>query len=306
MPICPRCGQENPEGFRFCGACGAGLEAVPAPRETRKTVTVVFSDVTGSTALGEKLDPESLRRVMGRYFDETQAVVEAHGGTVEKFIGDAVMAVFGIPIVHEDDALRAVRAAAEMRERLGALNEELERDWGVRIEVRTGVNTGEVVAGDGSGSQRFATGDAVNVAKRFEEAAPPGEILLGETTWKLVRDAVEVEALEGLALKGKGEPVSAYRLAAIVPDAAGRARRLDSPMVGRDRESTLLEHAYERAADERARRTAVRHLPPCPACSFSSPIVLACPLSRTTRRWCVATGRAGLSATKAAIAACWS
>jgi class 3 adenylate cyclase/tetratricopeptide (TPR) repeat protein len=252
MSICPQCGQENPEGFRFCGACGASLEAVPARRETRKTVTVVFSDVTGSTALGERLDPESLRRIMGRYFDEMKAVVEAHGGTVEKFIGDAVMAVFGIPIVHEDDALRAVRAAAEMRDRLASLNEELERDWGVRIEVRTGVNTGQVVAGDGSGSQRFATGDAVNVAKRFEEAAPPGEILLGETTWKLVRDAVEVEALEGLSLKGKGEPVSAYRLSAIEPEAAGRARRLDSPMVGRDRESSLLGHAYERAAGERS------------------------------------------------------
>ena len=111
-------------------------------------MTVVFSDVTGSTALGEQLDPESLRRVMGRYFDEMQSVVERHEGTVEKFIGDAVMAVFGIPVLHEDDALRAVRAASEMRERLAALNEELERDWGVTIAVRTGVNTGEVVAGD--------------------------------------------------------------------------------------------------------------------------------------------------------------
>jgi class 3 adenylate cyclase/tetratricopeptide (TPR) repeat protein len=252
MVTCSSCGQENPEGFKFCGACGASLEAVPAPRETRKTVTVVFSDVTGSTALGERLDPESLRRVMGRYFDEMKAVVNSHEGTVEKFIGDAVMAVFGIPIVHEDDALRAVRAAAEMRERLGSLNEELEQDWGVRIEVRTGVNTGEVVAGDGSGGQRFATGDAVNVAKRFEEAAPPGEILLGETTWKLVRDAVEVERLEGLLLKGKTEPVNAYRLQSIEPQAAGRARRLDSPMVGRERESSILEHAYERAVGDRA------------------------------------------------------
>ena len=118
-------------------------------------MTVVFSDVTGSTALGEQLDPESLRRVMGRYFDEMQAVVESHEGTVEKFIGDAVMAVFGIPVLHEDDALRAVRAAAEMRERLAALNEELERDWGVTIAVRTGVNTGEVVAGDGSDGPAF-------------------------------------------------------------------------------------------------------------------------------------------------------
>jgi class 3 adenylate cyclase/tetratricopeptide (TPR) repeat protein len=252
MPTCLQCGQENPEGFKFCGACGASLEAVPPTRDVRKTVTVVFSDVTGSTALGEQLDPESLRRVMGRYFDEMEAVVEAHEGTVEKFIGDAVMAVFGIPIVHEDDALRAVRAATEMRERLAALNEELERDWGVRIEVRTGVNTGEVVAGDATGGQRFATGDAVNVAKRFEEAAPAGEILLGETTYRLVRDAVEVAPVEALELKGKGEPINAYRLRSIEPEAPGRARRLDSPMVGRGRERSLLEQAHERAVDDRA------------------------------------------------------
>jgi class 3 adenylate cyclase/tetratricopeptide (TPR) repeat protein len=252
MPTCPQCGQENPEGFKFCGSCGAALTEAPAPREVRKTVTVVFSDVTGSTALGEKLDPESLRRVMTRYFDEMQAVVEAHEGTVEKFIGDAVMAVFGIPVLHEDDALRAVRAAAEMRDRLAKLNEELERDWGVTIAMRTGVNTGEVVAGDASGGQRFATGDTVNVAKRFEEAAPPGEILLGDTTWKLIRDAVEVEPVQRLELKGKGGLVNAYRLRSIEAGAAGRARRLDSPMVGRDRERAVLEQAYQRAAGERA------------------------------------------------------
>ena len=252
MVTCPSCGQKSPDGFRFCGNCGASLEAVSHARESRKTVTVVFSDVTGSTALGERLDPESLRRVMGRYFEEMKTVVERHEGTVEKFIGDAVMAVFGIPIVHEDDALRAVRAAAEMRERLGALNEELERDWGVRIEVRTGVNTGEVVAGDGSGGQRFATGDAVNVAKRFEEAAPPGEILLGDTTWRLVRDAVEVKPVGALELKGKGEPIIAYRLESIERESGGRARRLESPMVGREREHSLLQQAYERSAGERS------------------------------------------------------
>ncbi len=251
MTTCPQCGQENPDGFRFCGACGAQL-SVGEQREVRKTVTVVFCDVTGSTALGERLDPESLRRVMGRYFDEMQKVVERHEGTVEKFIGDAVMAVFGIPIVHEDDALRAVRAAAEMRERLDALNEGFERDWGVRIQVRTGVNTGEVVAGDSAGGQRFATGDAVNVAKRFEEAAPAGEILLGEPTYALVRDAVEVEPMEPLSLKGKESPLGAYRLLSIEPAVPGRARRLDSPMVGRERERILLQGAYERAVGERA------------------------------------------------------
>src|SRR6266511_2026043 len=215
---CASCGELNPAQARFCLACGAALAAeAPAapPRELRKTVTGVFCDVTGSTTLGERLDPESLRRVMGRYFDEMGSVVERHEGTVEKFIGGAVMAVFGIPILHEDDALRAVRAAAEMRDRLAGLNEELERDWGVRIQVRTGVNTGEVVAGDSTGGQRFATGDAVNVAKRFEEAAPAGEILLGEPTYGLVRDAVEVEPVEPLVLKGKESRLGAYRLLSI-------------------------------------------------------------------------------------------
>jgi class 3 adenylate cyclase/tetratricopeptide (TPR) repeat protein len=251
MVMCARCGQENPEGFAYCGACGAPLAAEEAAREVRKTVTVVFSDVTGSTALGEQLDPESLRRVMGRYFDEMQSVVERHEGIVEKFIGDAVMAVFGIPVVHEDDALRAVRASMEMRERLSALNEELARDWGVTIAVRTGVNTGEVVAGDAGGGQRFATGDAVNVAKRFEEAAPPGEILLGEPTYRLVRDAVEIAEVEPQGLKGKSGPVGAYRLLSLQEDVPGRARRLDSPMVGRERELAALEQAYQRAVGER-------------------------------------------------------
>jgi tetratricopeptide (TPR) repeat protein len=189
---------------------------------------------------------------MSRYFDEARAVHERHGGTVEKFIGDAVMAVFGIPTLHEDDALRAVRAAAEMRTRLDALNEELERDWGVRLQVRTGVNTGEVVAGDASGGQAFATGDAVNVAKRFEEAAPAGEILLGESTFRLLRDAVTVEAVEPLELKGKAGQVAAYRLLDVTLEGRGSTQQLDAPMVGREHERTLLEQAYARAVRERS------------------------------------------------------
>ena len=145
MPICPSCGQENPDGFRFCGNCGAELIEPKPAREGRKTVTIVFSDLADSTALGERLDPEATRRLMRRYYDAMAAAVERHGGTVEKYIGDAVMAVFGIPTLHEDDALRAVRAAADMREALYGLNDELERDYGVRMQPRTGVNTGEVV-----------------------------------------------------------------------------------------------------------------------------------------------------------------
>ena len=211
----------------------------------------MFADVTGSTALGERLDPETLRRVMGRYFDEMAAVIERHGGTVEKFIGDAVMAVFGIPRLHEDDAVRAVRAAAGMREALETLNLELEREHGVEIAARIGVNTGEVVAGDPSAGQRLVTGDAVNVAARLEQAASPGEIFLGETTYRLVKDAVEVEPVAPLDLKGKEEPVPAYRLVTVLADVAGHERHLDSPMVGRAKELEMLERALERAVTER-------------------------------------------------------
>src|SRR5918999_2037608 len=222
MAVCSACGRENPEDSRFCLACAAPLAAqAPTGRDVRKTITVVFSDVAGSTALGERLDAESVRAVMGRYFEEMRAVVEHHGGTVEKFIGDAVMAVFGIPVVHEDDALRAVRAAAGMREALTSLNDELERERGVRIQVRVGVNTGEVVAGDGSGGQRFATGDAVNVASRLQHAAQPGEILIGEDTYRLVRDTVTVESIKPLSLKGKRQAVAAVRFV----DVPGLTRR---------------------------------------------------------------------------------
>src|SRR6266516_1405255 len=146
MVVCPACGEENPERAKFCLTCGAPVaETAPAAAEVRKTVTILFADVTGSTQLGEKLDPESMRRLMGRFFEEMQAVLERHGGAVEKFIGDAGMAVFGVPVLHEDDPLRAVRAAVEMRDALAALNEDFQRERGVGIQLRIGVNTGEVV-----------------------------------------------------------------------------------------------------------------------------------------------------------------
>ena len=138
MSSCSSCGRENPAGAGFCNGCGKPLEAAPAPREQRKTVTILFCDVTGSTAMGERLDPESLRQVMRRYFDAARTVIEQHGGTVEKFIGDAVMAVFGVPVLHEDDALRAVRAAAGLRDALVSLNDALQRDYGTTVTVRTG------------------------------------------------------------------------------------------------------------------------------------------------------------------------
>jgi class 3 adenylate cyclase len=209
MQICPSCGEENPPRFRLCGFCGTALGAALEAPETRKTVTIVFSDLKGSTNLGEQLDSEALREVMSHYFERMSAVLEEHGGTVEKYIGDAIMAVFGLPVVHEDDAIRAVRAAASMKASLASLNDELEERYGVRLQNRTGVNTGEVVAGDVSTGQRLVTGDAVNVAARLEQAAPALEILLGESTYRLVRHAVDVEVVEPLELKGKSERVPA-------------------------------------------------------------------------------------------------
>jgi class 3 adenylate cyclase/tetratricopeptide (TPR) repeat protein len=250
MRICPSCGEENPERFRLCGFCGAPLAAPAPPREVRKTVTVVFCDLKGSTALGERLDSEAVREVLDAYFTEMRGVLERHGGLVEKYIGDAIMAVFGLPRLHEDDALRAVRAAHQMRAALTEVNRRLESRWGVRLENRTGVNTGEVVAGDPASGQRLVTGDTVNVAARLEQAAPPLEVLLGETTYRLVRDAVEVEALPALELKGKSEPIAAYQLLG-VGRGDGMARRADTPLVGRAEELAVLTAALERVASRR-------------------------------------------------------
>src|SRR5881392_2323155 len=188
--VCAACGRENPAGFGFCGSCGAPLAELEPARETRKVVTILFCDLTGSTALGDRTDPETLRATMRGYYEQMRTILERHGGTVEKFVGDAVMAVFGVPVAHEDDALRAVRAAWEMRSAVPELG----------LEARIGVNTGEVVTGEG---ETLVTGDAVNVAARLEQAAAPGDVLIGDETRRLVRDAVTVEPVE---LTAKGKP----------------------------------------------------------------------------------------------------
>ncbi|MBA3717270.1 MAG: AAA family ATPase [Actinobacteria bacterium] len=236
MPLCTKCGFEADAGFKFCPKCGSELDAATPSREQRKTVTVLFCDVTGSTALGESTDPEALRALLSRYFERMKGIVEAHGGTVEKFIGDAVMAVFGVPIVYEDDALRAVRAAVEMRAALPELG----------LEARIGLNTGEVVTGT---EERLATGDPVNVAARLEQAATPGEVLIGHETLRLVRDSIEAEPVEPLALKGKTERVPAWRLLSVTGE---EARAHAAPMVGRETELRRLRDAYEQAVRSRS------------------------------------------------------
>ena len=199
-------------------------------------MTVVFCDLCGSTALGDTADPEALRATMRDYYEQMRAILERHGGTVEKFVGDAVMAVFGVPVAHEDDALRGVRAAWEMRSAVSALG----------LAARVGVNTGEVVAGEGD---TFVTGDAVNVAARLEQSAEAGEVLLGAETRRLVRDAVGVEPVE-VAAKGKPEPLGAFRLVQVDPEAAPVARRFDTPLVGRRSELDQLAGAFNRTVRE--------------------------------------------------------
>jgi predicted ATPase/class 3 adenylate cyclase len=249
MVACPKCLEENPEGARLCHACGTPLDS--APVAARKMVTVLFCDVMGSTSLGEQQDPEQQRRIMSRYFEEASIVLERHGGRVEKFIGDAVMAVFGVPAMHEDDALRALRAAADIRKALARLNDEFERTLGVCLLVRTGVNTGEVVVGDPNGTDSFVFGSVVTVAQRLEAAAGPAEILVGEETYRLARDAISVDPVGPLELKGKQGLVRAYRLLDVVPGALPHVRRLNSPLVGRSRELGLLRDAFAHVMDYR-------------------------------------------------------
>ena len=232
MSTCGACGHVNSEAARFCEACGAAVGGDLGER--RKVVSVLFCDVVGSTSLGESLDPEAVRALLARYFTVMRGIVESYEGSVEKFIGDAVMAVFGVPAVHEDDALRACRAAVEMREAFAGLG----------IEGRIGVCTGEVVTGT---EERLATGDAVNVAARLQAAAEPGEVLIAEATFRLAGGTVDVEPVAPLALKGKVEPVAAYRLLAA---RAEGERRHDSVFVGRERELALLSEAWARVVAE--------------------------------------------------------
>jgi class 3 adenylate cyclase/tetratricopeptide (TPR) repeat protein len=218
-------------------------------RGSRKIVTVLFADMVDSTALAEDLDAEAFRALMDRYFAAAEDAVARHGGYVEKFIGDAVMAVFGIPKLHEDDALRAVTAAVELRDRIRALAEEFTAAYGQTVVLRMGVESGEAVAGVRSESALYVTGPTVSTAARLEQAAPPGAILIGEATYDLVRDAVVAEQHGALALKGKRKMVTTWAVQSVIPGAAGLKRRLNVVLVDRDDELRRLLAAFERITD---------------------------------------------------------
>src|ERR1700675_387939 len=241
---CSACGAETPERFRVCGTCGAPLEGARSAAEIRRFATVVNSDLKGSPALGERMDPESLREVLTLYFDEMRAVFESHGGTIEKIIGDAIVAVFGLPVRHDDDALRAVEAAAESQRVLVSLNDRLEATWDVRLVVRTGVATGEVIFGEASIGQHVLTGYTMRISSAMEQNAPPLEVLIAGSTYDLVRESVNVEPMEAVTPKGMNDTVPAFRLISVDP----------RPQAG---------HA---AAD-----TAAAGLRLCPACGEENP-----------------------------------
>jgi class 3 adenylate cyclase/tetratricopeptide (TPR) repeat protein len=257
MPACSACGASNAAAARFCSACGVRLTQDGAAL-TRKTVTTLHSDLAGFTTLSERLDPESMHTVMGRYFSAMHGAIDRHGGQVEKYIGDAIMAIFGHPVLHEDDALRAARCALEMREALTHLNRELEAGWGVTLHARYGLATGEVAFARVGAQPFFALGDAVNLAQRLEAAAPADEVLINEETARLLGTGARLERLDPLHLKGKSEPVPAWRLVAL-PRVGEAAPSAPAPrIVGRDRERAMLHEAFaDVQAERRARLIAV-------------------------------------------------
>jgi class 3 adenylate cyclase len=260
---CTRCGSRIPTGARFCSACGQPVASEPAPEE-RKVATAVFVDLAESTALGERFDPERVRSILQDYFSLASSTVQAWGGTVEKYIGDAVVAVFGVPRVREDDAARAVSAAAEIAERFGDLAADLERKHGVRLAIRVGVNTGEVLAPTEVHPDRpMVTGDAINVAARLQSESKPGTVLVGDRTFQSTRSLFRFGDPVDLRLKGKEEPVRAHPLVGRIEGAveAGPARNLQARVVGRERELAILGGLLDEAIETGTTRLAVVYGP---------------------------------------------
>jgi class 3 adenylate cyclase/tetratricopeptide (TPR) repeat protein len=246
MVTCPACGQENPEGFRLCGMCGAALAPTAAPgREERKVVTILFTDLVGSTARAEGVDPEDVRATLSSYYARLRAELERHGGTVEKFIGDAVMAVFGAPVAHEDDPERAVRAALAIRDSVGE-----------DLEIRTAVNTGVALVALGARAaegEGMLSGDVVNTTARLQSAAPVNGILVGEGTYRATRQAIEYREAASVEAKGKAEPIKVWEaVAARSRFGSDVEQKLRTPLVGRDRERGLLADALAHARTEQS------------------------------------------------------
>ncbi len=284
---CPSCGFACAADFAFCPRCAARLSGGPEPRPTaspapaasapprdpvsgnqqgeertdadRRPVTVVFADLSGFTALGERLDPEEIRALQTALFAEMSGAVEQYGGLVEKFVGDAVMAVFGAPVAHEDDPERALRAALAMQQRIGNLNQQWERRCGRPLALHIGVNTGAVVAGtlgSTSGAAYAVTGDTVNTAARLQSAAPSGQVLVSAATYRLTQHTFDFESADPLTVKGKSEPVAVYRVLRALRR-PGSARGLESlgltaPLIGREDELRQMLTAFERMQEGRA------------------------------------------------------
>jgi class 3 adenylate cyclase len=246
---CPSCGQENPEGFKFCGACGSPLvEAEPAPEEERKVVTALFTDIVGSTASAEQLDPEDVRARLAPYYARVRKELESYGGTVEKFIGDAVVALFGAPVAHEDDPERAVRAALAINEAVGELNAEDE--W-LDIHIRTAVHTGEalvVIGAKAVEGEGMAAGDVMNTAARLQGGAPVDGIAVGEATYRATREIFEYREGEPVQAKGKAEPIPIWEVAG--EKAAPERPTVRTTLVGRSAELAHLTAVWEEVLDE--------------------------------------------------------
>ena len=250
---CPNCGAGNPPTVKFCGECGIdlraaggdggqGAEARPsvavAPTAERRLVSVLFADLVGFTTLSEDRDPELVRELLSRYFDTARQAVDSYGGIVEKFIGDAVMAVWGTPVAHEDDAERAVRTALDLVDAIRGIGQEV----GADLQLRAGVLTGEAAVTLGATNQGMVAGDLVNTASRLQSVAMPGVVLVGESTMEAASRAIAFEPAGEQSLKGKAAPVSAYRALRVVArrGGAGRSDQLEAPFVGRGPELRML------------------------------------------------------------------
>ena len=251
MLVCPACGRENPEGARFCNSCGTTLTPAHATRKERKFATALFADLVGSTALAEHEDPEVVQSVVGRTFDRMAEEIGRHEGLLEKFMGDAVLAVFGVPRAHEDDAERAVRAALEMQAILSELNRGFAAEGKPTLGLRIGIEAGEVLVDieRASGSRdRMLTGDAVNTAARLQTAAEPGHVVVGPSVYASTKEVIEYQELKPLDLKGKAEPVPAWRALRIKARTRGERPRLgmEARLIGRDEELGVLKQTFHR------------------------------------------------------------